>query len=60
MSTPDPMSTPDWTDEDAVFMHLVQAHGLGQWQAHGDPVLMHNALHAMPGVSDHTHEEAGG
>lgn len=50
------MSAPEWTDEDEVFMHLVQAHGLGQWQAHGDPVLMHNAIHAA-GIADHTHEE---
>lgn len=47
----------DWTSEDAVFMHLVQEHGLGQWQAHGDPVLMHNAAHMFPGVADHEHDK---
>ena len=51
------MPDTDWTSEDDVFMHLVQEHGMGQWMAHGDPILMHNAIHAAPGVADHTHEE---
>lgn len=50
------MTEPVWTKDDALFMHLINDHDLGQWQAHGDPVLMHAALHAH-GVADHDHED---
>lgn len=45
-----------WTDEDDLLMHLINEHGLGQWQVHGDPTLMHNAAHMFPEACDHTHE----
>jgi hypothetical protein len=47
----------DLNETTELWWHLLDEHGLGPHQVHGDPVLIHNTLHAGIIKVDHEHDE---